>query len=323
MGPSVRRLYEQGADVNGAGINCSFAVEQDITGRATDYAIAWATAIGAPWTFQTTLESEYISDIVGERGILFGAVHGVVEALFRWFVADGESEKQAFINSVESITGPISRTISRAGILGVYEALDHSARLTFRRAYTSAYHPAFDILLEIYDEVVAGNEIRSVVMAMRRQERYPMGKIDGTPMWRVGADVRANRSSFTPPIHPVTAGFYVATMMAQADLLREKGHPVSEIANESIIEAVDSLNPYMHFRGIAYMIDNGSTTARLGARKWAPRFDYNLTHQALPLIDAGGPVDQGLFETFLANDIHEALAACSELRPSVDISIVG
>lgn len=28
MGPSVRRLYEQGKEVNGAGINCSFAVHQ-------------------------------------------------------------------------------------------------------------------------------------------------------------------------------------------------------------------------------------------------------------------------------------------------------
>lgn len=28
MGPSVRRLYEQGKSVNGAGINCSFAVQQ-------------------------------------------------------------------------------------------------------------------------------------------------------------------------------------------------------------------------------------------------------------------------------------------------------
>ena len=282
MGPSVRRLYEQGADVNGAGINCSFAIEQDVTGRATDYALGWAIAIGAPWTFQTTLESEYKSDIFGERGILLGAVHGIVESLFRWFVQGGEPEDQAFINSVESITGPISRTISRQGILAVYGALDAAGQEAFRRAYCAAYDPAFDILLEIYDEVASGNEIRSVVMAHRRHARFPMGKIDGTRMWQVGEDVRARRRTFSAPIHPVTAGVYVATMMAQCDLLREKGHPLSEIANESIIEAVDSLNPYMHFRGVAYMIDNCSTTARLGARKWAPRFDYNLMQQAFP-----------------------------------------
>src|SRR5438045_312004 len=79
MGPSVRRLYEQGRDINGAGINSSFAVQQDIDGRATDYALAWATGLGSPVTFETTLEHEYKSDIFGERGILLGAVQGIAE----------------------------------------------------------------------------------------------------------------------------------------------------------------------------------------------------------------------------------------------------
>ena len=75
MGPSVRRLYVQGKEVNGAGINSSFAVEQDIDGRATNQAIGWAIAVGAPYLFKTTLGMEYRSDIFGERGILLGAVH--------------------------------------------------------------------------------------------------------------------------------------------------------------------------------------------------------------------------------------------------------
>src|SRR6185369_8731636 len=86
MGPSVRRLYVQGKTVNGAGINASFAVHQDIDGRATDYALGWSVGLGSPYTFQTTLESEYKSDIFGERGILLGAVHGVVEGLYRRYV---------------------------------------------------------------------------------------------------------------------------------------------------------------------------------------------------------------------------------------------
>lgn len=59
MGPSVRRLYEQGKSVNGAGINASFAVHQDATGTASDIAVGWAIAVGAPFAFCTTLESEY------------------------------------------------------------------------------------------------------------------------------------------------------------------------------------------------------------------------------------------------------------------------
>ncbi|MFN8559454.1 MAG: ketol-acid reductoisomerase [Dehalococcoidia bacterium] len=322
MGPSVRRLYEQGADINGAGINASFAVEQDVTGRATDYALGWSVALGSPFSFQTTLESEYKSDIFGERGILLGAVHGIVESLYRWFLRRGLNQEQAFINSVESITGPISRMISRHGILSVYESFDNDDKETFRRAYSAAYTPAFDILLEIYDEVASGNEIRGVVMAQERHKRFPMGKIDGTEMWQVGIGVRARRGEFATPIDPVTAGVYIATMMAQVDLLKEKGHPYSEIANESIIEAVDSLNPYMHHRGVAYMVDNCSTTARLGARKWAPRFDYLLTQQAFTALDAGAPTDDKLMEQFLSNDIHQALARCAELRPPVDIAVL-
>ena len=57
----------------------------------------------------------------------------------------------------------------------------------------------------------------------------------------------------------------------------------SQVVNESVIESVDSLNPYMHARGVSYMVDNCSVTARLGARKWAPRFDYILTEQVRPL----------------------------------------
>lgn len=53
MGPSVRRLYEQGKSVNGAGINASFAVHQDATGTASDIAVGWAIAVGAPFAFRT------------------------------------------------------------------------------------------------------------------------------------------------------------------------------------------------------------------------------------------------------------------------------
>jgi hypothetical protein len=73
--------------------------------------------------------------------------------------------------------------------------------------------------------------------------------------------------------------YYPCFLPFQIEVLQKKGHSYSEICNESVIEAVDSLNPFMHARGVSFMVDNCSTTARLGARKWAPRFDYNLTQQ--------------------------------------------
>ena len=122
-----------GQEVNGAGINASFAVEQDIDGNAADIALAWSIALGAPFTFQTTLEREYLSDIYGERGILLGAVHGVVECLYRRYTFQGMGEEDAFNESCESITGPISKTISKQGILAVYEGLDDAGKANLRK----------------------------------------------------------------------------------------------------------------------------------------------------------------------------------------------
>ena len=184
-----------------------------------------------------------------------------------------------------------------------------------------AYPTIYGLLEEIYEEVASGNEIRSVVAAGRRLETYPMGKIDGTRMWRVGERVRARRAESDIPLNPETAGLYAAVMMAQVDLLLKNGHSYSEVCNESVIEAVDSLNPYMHARGVAYMVDNCSTTARLGARKWAPRFDYLLTQIAFVNLDEGRAGDPALIAAFKQNLIHDVLAVCAELRPSVDISV--
>ena len=321
MGPSVRRLYVQGKEVNGAGINCSFAVEQDVDGKATDQAVGWAIAVGAPYVFKTTLGYEYRSDIFGERGILLGAVHGVSEAMYRNLVMEkGMSEEDAFTATVENITGPLSKTISHEGIIAVYNKLDDKGKDIFEKMYSAAYHPAFDVLMEIYDEVSSGNEIRSVVMAGRRFSRYPMGKIDGTRMWTVGEKIRAARSG-EPVVNPATAGLYCAVMMAQIDLLLEKGHCLSEVCNESVIEAVDSLNPYMHFKGVAFMVDNCSTTARLGSRKWAPKFDYNIMQQALVDFDAGKEANTELIDAFKGHMIHDVLATVATMRPSVDISL--
>lgn len=107
----------------------------------------------------------------------------------------------------------------------------------------------------------------------------------------------------------------------QIEILRKKGHSYSEIINESVIESVDSLNPFMHARGVSFMVDNCSTTARLGSRKWAPRFDYILTQQALVAVDNGTPINRDLISNFLSDQVHGAIVVCAQLRPTVDISV--
>src|SRR5882757_1066046 len=322
MGKSVRALYQQGREVNGAGINASFAVHQDVTGHATDRALGWSVALGAPFTFQTTLRSEYLSDLSGERAVLLGGVHGIVESLYRRFRDQDMTPDDAFRHSVDSITGPISRIISEDGLDGVYRRLDSAGREVFAEAYSAAHPVGLELTQEIYDEVASGNEIRSGVMAGERFDRFPMGKIDQADMWQVGQKVRADRVEADIPLDPFTAGVFCGVMMGQVDALIERGHPYSEIANESVIEAVDSLNPYMHARGVAYMVDNCSTTARLGSRKWAPRFDYLLTQRAYPAIDSETEkLDTAPFDGFTNHVIHPVLRVCAELRPSVDIFV--
>ena len=322
MGPSVRRLYEQGKDKDGAGINTSVAVEQDVNGKALDYALGWSIALGAPFTFFTTLEMEYRSDIFGERGILLGAVHGIIEGLYQYKVAHGASPEQAFARTAESITGAISHTISHNGIISVYQALDDDQRRRFAALYNCTYYPAYVLLREIYEEVQSGNEIRSVAMRTARLGQHPMDVIGNSPMWQVGQKVRAKRSSATEILDTDTAAVYVATMMAQINLLAEMGHSYSEIVNESVIEAVDSLNPYMHHKGVAFMVDNCSTTARLGSRKWAPRFDYMLRQEVFPYIDSDGGETRGkYFDRFIDHDVHKVLSVLSKFRPSIDIAL--
>eukprot|EP00850_Spirogloea_muscicola_P006625 SM000031S11634 [mRNA] locus=s31:832740:846815:- [translate_table: standard] len=360
MGPSVRRLYVQGKTVNGSGINASFAVQQasqrstavksvkylftrwacldfllvvmdlrtDVDGRATNVALGWSIALGSPFTFKTTLEDEYKSDIFGERGTLLGAVHGIVESLYRRYTENGMAPEAAYKNTVECITGNLSRTISTKGFLTVYNSLSEEAKKEFEAAYCASYKPAMDVLYECYEDVACGNEIRSVILAGRRFSEkeglpaFPMGKIDGTTMWKVGEHVRAAREEGSMgPLHPFTAGVYTATMMAQIEVLRQKGHSYSEICNETVIEAVDSLNPFMHARGVAFMVDNCSTTARLGSRKWAPRFDYILCQQAYTAVDNGASIDHDIIEKFKNDPVHDALATCASLRPTVDIAV--
>ncbi len=321
MGPSVRRLYEQGRELNGAGINTSFAVEQDVDGRATDIALAWSVGLGAPYTFKTTLRSEYLSDIFGERAILLGAVHGIVESLYRRYVAQGYSEHEAFAHACESLTGPLSHRISHEGLMAVYQGLSGPEQAEFERAYTSSYTVTKPLMVEIYDEVESGNELRSVILAGKRLAEWPIPPIDGSRMWQVGAEARKDRHRHSSEVHAFTAGVFLGTMMAQIDVLTERGHPYSEIANESVIEAVDSLLPYMHARGVAYMVDNCSTTARLGARKWGPRFEAQLAQIAFPAADEQGRGEAALIEAFRMHPIHGVLETLSAMRPAVDIAV--
>lgn len=314
MGDSLRRLYVQGAEINGAGINASFAVVADHDGHAVDRALAWSIGIGSPYTFRTTLDSERLSDVVGERAILLGAVHGIVESLYQRYRIAGASPAEAYGRACATVTGPIAATISHHGLRAVRDGLADADRAVFDRAYAAAYRPCRELVVEIYDEVASGNELRSVVLAGRRLAHTPLTPIGNSAMW---TGERAN----TGATDPFTAGVFVAAMVAQVDVLAERGHPWSEIVNESVIEAVDSLLPYMRARDVSYMVDNCSVTARLGARKWGPRFTAALDQIAYPVADGADAPDPAPIAAFTDHPVHEVLARLAPLRPPVDISV--
>ena len=284
-------------------------------------ALGWAVALGAPFVFETTLESEYRSDITGERAILLGIPHAIAEAVYRRCIELGDEPVAAFVRSTESMTGPLARTISSGGLRAVLDGLSGDDRRTFEDAYCATYRAFAPLIVELYDEVASGNEITSVRLAGRRLAHQVMPPVDGSRMWLVGRDVRARRDELESGIDPVTAGIFCGAMVAQIDILRDGRHPWSEIANESVIELVDSLIPYMHARGIAYMIDNCSTTARLGARKWGPRFEAAITQQVSPILDRGGAHDDERIAALEAHTIHDVLAAIGDYRPALDIAV--
>jgi len=105
-GTSVRRNF-----LSGAGINSSYAVGQDATGRAEERAIAVGIGVGSGYLFPTTFENEVYSDLTGERGVLMGALAGIMEAQYDVLRENGHSPSEAFNETVEELTQSLIRLV--------------------------------------------------------------------------------------------------------------------------------------------------------------------------------------------------------------------
>ncbi len=320
MGRSVRRLYVQGKETDGAGINASVAVEQDVDGWAFDIALGWAVGVGSPATFITTMKKEVVSDLFGERAMLLGGLWGASEALYRYFRDSGASQHEAFLDSAKGLTSTITRMISEMGLVGTYQEI---SMLGFGDAFDvgfSSAHPMMkNLMCEIYAEVSSLREIGDVVSATAALKNGGvMPDIEASEMWGAARD--AGLYTATAPMTTrlaFAAGVYIAGIMAQMEILRENGHCTSEIVNESLIEAIDSLNPFMDLRGVSFMVDNCSTTARLGTRKWGKVFVERI-YQAL--VSGKGPNEALLKKAFFA-PIHKDIDICYSYRPAVKIAV--
>jgi len=194
-GTSVRRNF-----VDGSGINCSFAVAQDATGKAQDRVKALGIAIGAGYLFPTTFEKEVYSDLTGERGVLMGALAGIMEAQYKTLREHGHSPSEAFNETCEELTQSLIRLVDENGMDWMYCNCSETARigaLRWRPRFREATQPVFDSLYEL---VAAGEETR-IVLEKSKDPDYrqkladELKEMGNSEMWRAGATVRSLRSS--------------------------------------------------------------------------------------------------------------------------------
>ncbi len=192
-GLNVRRNF-----LSGAGINSSYAVFQDATGRAEERCLALGIAIGSGYLFPTTFEHETNSDLTGERGVLMGALAGIMEAQYEVLRAHGHTPSEAFNETVEELTQSLIRLVDEKGMDWMYVNCSATAQrgaLDWKPRFRRAVLPVFK---ELYRRVASGEEARRVIRVCGRPD-YPkrvaaeLAAIRDSEMWRAGAAVRALR----------------------------------------------------------------------------------------------------------------------------------
>jgi ketol-acid reductoisomerase len=182
----------------GSGINSSYAVFQDHTGRANERTLAIGIAIGSGYLFPTTFEKEVYSDLFGERGVLMGCLAGVMEAQYDILRKNGHSPSESFNETVEELTQSLIRLVAENGMDWMYANCSTTAQrgaLDWKSRFKEAVVPVFE---ELSKSVVSGEETRIVLEAnsapdYRERLRKELDEIRLSEMWRAGAAVRSLR----------------------------------------------------------------------------------------------------------------------------------
>ena len=192
-GRTVRRNF-----LAGSGINSSYAVFQDGTGRARERALALGVAIGSGYLFPTTFEKEVFSDLTGERGVLMGCLAGVMEAQYNALRKHGHSPSEAFNETVEELTQSLMPLVAENGMDWMYGNCSTTAQrgaLDWKNRFRDAVAPVFE---ELYKRVTSGVETKIVLEAnsapdYREKLEKELAQMRNSEMWKAGTAVRSLR----------------------------------------------------------------------------------------------------------------------------------
>ena len=193
-GTSLRRLF-----VAGGGLNSSFAVFQDASGKAWEKAIAMGIGVGSGYLFETDFKKEVFSDLTGERGVLMGALAGIIEAQYQVLRQRGHSPSEAFNETVEELTQSLVPLVGENGMDWMFGNCSVTAQrgaLDWKGRFRDATLP---VLNELYDSVASGEEAlrtieRGSTPNYRAELEAELKEVRESELWQTGATVRELRS---------------------------------------------------------------------------------------------------------------------------------
>lgn len=192
-GTSLRRLF-----LEGKGLNSSYAIFQDASGKAKEKVTAMGIGVGSAYLFPTTFEKEVYSDLTGERGTLMGAIAGIFEAQYNVLRANGHSPSEAFNETVEELTQSLMPLVAENGMDWMYANCSTTAQrgaLDWRHKFREATQPVFE---ELYQSVASGNEARITIEANSKPDyreglEKELKELRESEIWQAGAEVRKLR----------------------------------------------------------------------------------------------------------------------------------
>jgi ketol-acid reductoisomerase len=205
-GTSLRRMFLQGR-----GLNSSYAIFQDATGRAFDRVIALGIAIGSGYLFETNFKKEVYSDLTGERGTLMGAIQGIFAAQYEVLRSKGHTPSEAFNETVEELTQSLMPLVAENGMDWMYANCSTTAQrgaLDWWKRFRDATLPVFK---ELYESVAAGKEAALSIESnskpdYREKLEIELKELRESELWQAGKTVRSLRPENQPSSVAETIG---------------------------------------------------------------------------------------------------------------------